>query len=77
MHAGARQANENAEFRGCPLRIRSVAVAAIVIIVGLLDGEELEDGRDKLQQLAKVVAMPWGRGWRVCIDCSGRNVGCA
>lgn len=45
VHAGARQADEDAEFRGCPLWVRGVAVAAVVVVVGLLDREELDKAR--------------------------------
>lgn len=42
VDTGARQADEDAEFRGRPLRVRGVAVTAVVVVVGLLNGEELE-----------------------------------
>lgn len=42
VYTGARQADKDAEFRGRPLRVRGIAVTAVVVVVGLLDGEELE-----------------------------------
>lgn len=41
VDTGAGQADKDAEFGGRPLRVRSIAVAAVVIAIGFLDGEEL------------------------------------
>lgn len=59
VHAGARQADEDAEFRGRPLRVRRVAVTAVVVIVGLLDGEELETTCD--DRAGQRSSTPWNK----------------
>lgn len=41
MHAGAVEADEDAEFGRCPLRTGGAAVTAAVVIFGLLDFQEL------------------------------------
>jgi hypothetical protein len=47
VNAGARQTDEDAEFRGRPLRGRRVAVTADVVLRFLLDREELQWREEK------------------------------
>lgn len=42
VNASAGEADENAEFRRRPLRVRGVAIAADVVVARLLYSQELE-----------------------------------
>jgi hypothetical protein len=43
VNASTGQTDEDAEFRRRPLRIGRIAIAAVIIVIGLLNREQLEE----------------------------------